>query len=83
MALFIFHCDPCSFTHGTIARIDLAHLGVRLGLFFTDGMFAAIDNGNAISDETHFRFIQSAIMSGAWAFLVLQFIGFREALTVG
>jgi hypothetical protein len=33
-------------------------------------MFAAIDKGNAVSEEVHFRIIGSAIMSGARAFLI-------------
>ena len=48
---------------------NLAHLCVRLGFVFADGMFAAIDNSNTVSEETHFSFIKTAIMSGAGAFL--------------
>src|SRR5258708_13720006 len=60
---------------------NLAHLCVRLGLVFADSMFAAVDNGKTVSEETHFSLIKSAIMSGACAFLVLQFISLREART--
>ena len=44
-------------------------------------MFAAVDNGKTVSEETHFSLIKSAIMSGACAFLVLQFISLCEART--
>ena len=42
-------------------------------------MFAAIDNGDILSEEMHFRLIEPAIMRGACALFVLQFISFCEA----
>jgi hypothetical protein len=34
-------------------------------------MFAAVDNGNTVSEETHFSHIKFAIMGDVCAFLVL------------
>ena len=50
---------------------NLAHLCVRLGLVFADSMFAAVDNGKTVSEETHFSLIKFAIMGDVCAFLVL------------
>src|ERR1017187_1891694 len=60
---------------------NLAHLCARLGLVFAESMFAAIDNGDTVSEKMHFGLIEPAIMRGACALLVLQFIGFREVRT--
>ena len=61
---------------------DLADLCVRPGLVFAHRVFAAIDNGKTVSEETHFSIIKFAIISCAWTFLVLQFIGLREVHTL-
>ena len=61
---------------------NLAHLCVRLGLVFAHSMFAAVDNGKTVSEETHFSLIKSAIVSRACGFLILQLISLREARTV-
>ena len=50
---------------------NLANLCVRLGLVFAYIMFAAVDNGNTVSEETHFSLIKFAIMGDVCAFLVL------------
>ena len=44
-------------------------------------MFPAVDDGDAVSEEVHFGLLESAIMSGMCALLVLQFIRFAEACT--
>jgi hypothetical protein len=44
-------------------------------------MFPAVDDGDAVSEEVHFGLLESAIMSGVRAFLVLQLIRFAEACT--
>ena len=54
---------------------NLAHLSVRLGLVFADSVFAAIDDGNTISEEIHFGLVESAIMN--WATTAM---GFRTLL---
>jgi hypothetical protein len=41
-------------------------------------MLAAIDNRDTVSEEMYFGLIEPAIMRGACALLVLQFIGFSE-----
>jgi len=46
-------------------------------------MFAAIDSGDTVSEEAHFRLIQPPVICAARAFFILQFIGLGEARTVG
>jgi hypothetical protein len=48
------------------------------GTVFADSMLAAIDNRDTVSEEMYFGLIEPAIMRGACALLVLQFIGFSE-----
>ena len=58
---------------------NLANLRAWLGLVFADSVFAAIDDGEIVSEEMYFGLIKSAIMSGACTLLVLEFIGLLEA----
>src|SRR6185437_11421642 len=61
---------------------NLTNLCAWLGLVFADSMFAAIDQGEIVSEEMYFGLIESAIMSGACPLLVLEFIGLLEACTL-
>src|SRR5436190_19783711 len=49
---------------------NLAHLCARLGLVFAESMFAAIHNGDTVSEEMHFGLIEPAIMRSACVLLV-------------
>src|SRR5579871_787502 len=61
---------------------NLAHLGIGLSGVFADGMLAAIDHGEIVSEEVHLRFIDAAVARGTRGFFVLEFICLGEARAV-
>ena len=88
LSLLTFHAiilrgDDLSRTVALQRRVGphLAHLCARLGLVFADCMFAAINDGDAVSEEMHLGLIEPAAMRAVCAPLIPQFIGFREACT--
>ena len=61
---------------------DLALLRLRMGFVFTEGVFAAVNDGHSFAEKAHLGTVEGAAVRPVWAFFIAQLVCLVIALAV-